>query len=94
MPRSKHAVVPISEEEFWNTYKPISHEEGNFEISHEEAREFPRDSVWSIVRGEIDPNKLYALPGFRVGDVLGYIVTERFWESELIEAVYRNPIGE
>lgn len=88
MPR-KHNAVQISEEDFWNEYKPIPMEDEQFIIDHDEAVQHPRDMVWSIVEsGDPEDERLFALPGFRVANVIGYILTEKFWESELLEAVF------
>lgn len=89
MPR-KHNAVQISEDEFWNDYKPIAFGDGDeFIIDHDEAVQHPRDMVWSIVEsGTPGDERLFACPGFRVVNVVGYVLTEKFWESELLEAVY------
>lgn len=83
----KHTLVHIPEKQFFEEYEPIPRDDEQLIRDHAETLEFPRDSVWSIVEGN-NPDNLYALPGYRIVNVIGYIVTKKFWESELIEAEY------
>lgn len=94
MPRKPEAVQ-IPEDQFWDEYSPIPISGGDgetFIIDHAEAVQHPRDMVWSIVEsGTPGDERLFALPGFRIANVIGYILTEKFWESELLEAVWFDP---
>lgn len=69
----------ITEDDFEHQYNPE-------QVDYEEARRSPVERVWTIVEG--DDGNLYAAPGYRVVNRLGYVVTERPWPSADVIAVW------
>lgn len=83
----------IGEDEFVETYKPIDASSQGDQIvqTPEEAQALVKakglsdSNVWTIV--DADGN-LYASPGYHVVNRIGYVVTEKPWETGNEEAVW------
>ena len=92
--------VEISEEDFDAIYKPRVRASGDL-FSFDEVKDAPLDTVWTIVEGDEpeveddddDSNEppapgWYAVPGFHVVNVMGYVLTEKPWEHTDMQATY------
>lgn len=87
----------ISESDFMAIYNPIVHEnEGDYLLQTLEdamafanSRGFDVFHVWTIVDAGCDEDgNLYASPGAHLVNRLGYIVTEKPWETGLEDAIW------
>lgn len=78
-------VTKIDSDTFFSKYEPREQPDGNMIHEHHAARQNPINHVWSIVESSVTED-LYAVPGYRVINVIGYAVTEKPWEHEHIEA--------
>lgn len=87
----------ISESDFMDTYNPIqTGREGEFMLDdyHEavqfaEARGHSSNHVWSIIEsGDGDDDSLYVSAGYHLVNRLGYIVTEKPWETGIEDGIW------
>ncbi|MDQ4502543.1 hypothetical protein [Sinomonas sp. ASV322] len=74
----------IGEWEFESDYRPIPTAEGDLVRHIDQTRGYPMNRVWSIV--EPGDNNLYAIPGYHLVNLVGYVVTETPWHDEELEA--------
>jgi len=62
-------------------------------MSYDQVKGRDPHHVWSVVEGEDDG--WYALPGFHVVNVMGFVVTDRAWtdeEATRLQAVWFEPM--
>lgn len=88
----------ISEDDFMNDYSPVQLErEGEFMVETfrdamrlaERQKRGDVHNVWAIIEsGDHDDESLYAAPGFHHVNVMGFIVTEKKWETGLEEGIW------
>ena len=76
----------ISETEFDNDYRPMLAPSGNSAWEYDELKGYPTERVWSLVDG--DDGNGYAIAGYHVVNVFGYVVTEQPWQFEDAEALW------
>lgn len=76
-------TIILTEDQFNDQYNPSTIH------SLAEIIDIPINRVWTVVDGE-DDNGLYASPNIHTG--IGYIVTEKPWETENMEVTYMEPI--
>lgn len=56
---------------------------------YEEVAGKPLRTVWTVVEtGDDEDGSWYALPGFRVVNALGYVLTTREWADDTPDAVW------
>jgi len=85
----------LSETQFMETYNPINKgSEGEYmmddhaeAVRFAEARGLSHKNVWTIIESGEDET-LYVSAGFHLVNRLGYIVTEKPWETALEEGVW------
>lgn len=86
----------ISEEAFWNVYRPLPAPEdsgnGGWIWDHADARKQPESNVWTVIEGDQTEN-LYASPGYHFVNAIGYCVTEQPWRDASREAIYSDKSG-
>lgn len=87
MPLDLPTVEKLTADEFVEQYEPREFPDGSFIIDRHATRKFPVSYVWTIVEGD-DTDNLYAIPGYRIVNRVGYIVTEKPWRHENLEAVW------
>lgn len=92
MTPSSEPFVQISEDDFMDEYNPQCNPSDGESLAHEfeDVKDKDPHHVWSVVESD-DGETLYALPGFRVVNKIFYLVTEKPWPHENIEAVYLGP---
>ena len=87
----------ISEDQFMETYKPIQQgAEGEFmlddfqeAVRFAEARGLSSNHVWTIMEsGDGDDDALYVSAGYHLVNRIGYIVTEKPWETGIEDAIW------
>ena len=87
----------ISESTFMVMYRPyLAGEEGDYlhqtldeALAAARAHGGDLHNVWTILdSGDGDDDNLYASPGAHIVNRLGYVVTERPWETGLEDAVW------
>lgn len=84
-------VKVYSEDEFYETFKPQQLGEGESEtVEFDEARKHDMHKVWSLV--DVETGGVWAVPGFHVVNVYGYVICEEPWTNELDEAIWFEPI--
>ena len=80
-------ITKISEEDFFAEYEPREFPDGSIIIDFHATRQFPLNHIWSIV--ESDRNEdLFAEPGVRIVNCVGFIVCEKPWTDENLQAVW------
>lgn len=77
----------MSEDEFFKTFEPREFPDGSIIIDFHATRQFPINHIWSIVEGDATEN-LYAVPGVRIVNCVGFVICEKPWEDEHVEAVW------
>lgn len=79
----------ISEDDFDRYWEPIDSPSGSPTWEHAETLSMPLERVWSIVDG--DDGGAYAIAGYHIVNVFGWLVTKRAWTDETTQAVWSNP---
>ena len=88
----------ISEDDFDNIWEPQINPFGNatdaYDWEYKHLANVPLHQVWSLVDG--DDGGTYAIPGYHVVNVFGYVVTARMWTDEEaymggLQAVWSEP---
>lgn len=78
----------ISEHELWEDWC-VKQSAENGLMDFEEANTHRLDHVWTVVEsGDDGDGNWYAMPGFHYVNRLGYIVTERRWIDDTLDAIY------
>lgn len=85
----------IAEETFMDEYKPVELEREaemmmqTFDeaLALAQQRGGSVSNVWSIIEGD-DDDTLYASAGFHHVNVIGFIVTEKPWETGIEDAIW------
>lgn len=78
----------ISEQEFHEEWGARVRDDGDL-FRFEDVRNKPLEHVWSIVEtGDDADTNWYALPGFHVVNMLGYVMTTRPWTDLTPDAIY------
>lgn len=81
----------LSEDEFWETYKPLegpTGQSGSHIWEYAELEGIPTERVWTIVETGGDDENWYALPGVHIVNRIGYAVTDKPWTDEAVTAVW------
>lgn len=81
----------LTEDEFWETYKPLegpSGQSGSHIWEYEELTGTPDNQVWTIVETGDEDENWYALPGYHIVNKIGYAVTEKPWTDEAVTALW------
>lgn len=99
------SFTEIPEDVFDREYKPRTRDNGDL-FAFEDVKDAPLNTVWTIVEGdepEVDEDATdddepvsagwYAIPGFHIVNVMGYVLTEKPWTDENVQAVYFEPTG-
>lgn len=86
----------LSEKEFEEEFNPLpKNKDGDLMREHEEVVDLPLNTVWTVVDDGGETDNWYAIPGFHIVNKIGYVVTEKPWEDDDIEAMYfegRKPL--
>lgn len=78
----------ISEDAFWEVWGVMQSTENGL-LEFDEARIHPVNHVWTVVEsGDDTDGNWYAIPGVHYVNRLGYIVTERPWMDDTLDAIY------
>lgn len=77
----------LTEDEFQDTYLPRTKESGDL-FEYEDVKNEPLNTVWSIVEGDGPWNHWYAITGFHIVNMLGYVLTETPWTDESTTAYW------
>lgn len=87
----------ISEDSFMDDYRPITlgkdgdqivQSYGQAQLAVQE-RELSEQHIWAIVESG-DDGSLYASPGYHAVNTIGFVVTEKPWQSEVVDAIWYN----
>jgi hypothetical protein len=76
----------LSEKEFQDRFVPQTHPDGNL-FDWDQIKHLDYRNVWSIVEND-ENNNWYALPGFHIVNVLGYVTSALPWTDDIDEAMY------
>lgn len=78
----------LTESEFHEEFVPTKDADGNL-LDYDDVKNTPPEHVWSIVEsGEEDDENWYALPGFHVVNVVGYVTSVFPSDETIAEAIY------
>ena len=83
------ALLQLSEDEFEEQFGLVTRPAPGFTtlFDAEDIQDIDPNRVWTVIDTDQD-DKLYAIPGLHCVNRVGYVVTERPWPHENIEAVY------
>jgi len=81
------STIKLTEDEFVSRYEPREQPDGSMIIEFHATRKYPHNYVWSIVEGDATEN-LYAVPGIRIVNCVGFVICEKPWDDDTIEAVW------
>ena len=78
----------ITEDEFWGIWGIITDPQDLlFEFAA--VKDHPIKHVWTVVEsGDDADGNWYAIPGVHYVNRLGYVLTEKPWEDDTLDAVY------
>ena len=80
----------ISEDDFETIWQPQDNTKGQPTWECDEIPQgTPAETVWSLVDG--DDGGAYALPGYHLVNVFGYVITKKPWIDGSEEAVWSEP---
>lgn len=78
----------ISEDDFFAVWGAYKRKSGDM-FSFADVRDKPMNYVWTVTdSGGDKPDHWIASPGFRVVNVLGYVMTQRPWDDATPDAFY------
>ena len=77
----------LTESEFIEVFKPSASPSGEALWHYDEVKDKPLHNVWSIVQADNGEDQM-AITGFHVVNMLGYVVTEKPWENEEVQAMW------
>ncbi|OGU24359.1 MAG: hypothetical protein A2580_09195 [Hydrogenophilales bacterium RIFOXYD1_FULL_62_11] len=77
--------ITISEDDFRDQWGARAQDSGDL-FEHSQVVNLPLNTVWTVV--ECDDNNWYALPGFKIVNKLGYVVTDKAWEDDTVQAIW------
>jgi len=83
-----------TEDEFFDLYSPVEVGKeggGDFMRDHAQVKDEPVNNVWSIVVSDSGEG-LWASPGFRVVNVIGYVLTEKPWAEGAADEVWLDGV--
>lgn len=83
-----------TEDQFFDNYAPRELGEeggGDFLRDHAQVKDEPLHQVWSIVESDSGEG-LWATPGFRVVNVLGYVLAEKPWVEGAEDEVWLDGV--
>lgn len=83
--------APLDDQAFEATYGPYEPTEGYFNTVLELPK-VPRDRVWSVIEDESD--RLWLIPGIRVINCIGYLVSDKPWTDESVEYLWSPGVDE
>lgn len=87
----------ISEDAFMDDYRPITLGADGDQVvqSYGQAQLTVQDMalsdqhIWAIVENGED-GSLFASPGYHAVNTIGFVVTEKPWESEMVDALWHD----
>lgn len=79
------ARAVISEADFDTVWGARAAPSGDL-LEHADVKDLPLNTVWTVV--ECDTGDWIALPGFHVVNKVGYVVTDKPWDDDSIEAMW------
>lgn len=81
-------TIKLTEEEFETQYQPKQKPDGNY-FEWVDVKDLPAERVWTVVEtGDPVNDSWYALPGFRIVNKIGYLVSDTPWTDDDIEALW------
>lgn len=80
----------ISEQQFEDVWGVYAHPSGEL-FWIDDVRNQSLNNVWSIVESGSDDNEdWFAMPGFHIVNLLGYVMTEMAWSDPMQDAVFSH----
>ncbi len=79
------ASPQISEADFVNVWGARTAPSGDL-FQYHDVTNLPLNTVWTVVEGENED--WIALPGFHVVNKMGYVVTDKSWDDDTIDAMW------
>jgi hypothetical protein len=80
----------LFEEEFSPRKSPV--EDGDY-YEFDQVKDLPENTVWTIIDDGGATDCLYASPGFHVVNKIGYIVTQKPWDADTLDALWCDVPG-
>ena len=83
----------MTESQFMRVFNPIT--DGIVQLDEEQAELFNTQHIWTVLDDGGETDNLYASPGFRLVNRLGYLVTMYPWNISTEDALwYEAPTEE
>jgi len=89
----KYRDYLIPEDLFVEEFNPSQPFNGESYFEFDEVRNRDPHTVWTIIDDGGSTDCLYASPGFHVVNKIGYIVTEKPWDADTLDALWCDVPG-
>jgi hypothetical protein len=81
-------MTTLSETEFETQFAPYQRPDENY-FEFDDIKGTDPQFVWTVVEtGDPDNESWYALPGYRIVNKIGYLISDVPWTDESVEAVW------